>query len=154
MRYAAIVACACYLAIGSVTEGKVPGDVAGSRYDIGRVETIVPADKADTLIIYSATWCAPCQKMKPMLAKLRSQGYRVVSIDTDTHTSKQKMTAWEKASFLEFEPKKVPTLYWYNSRIKETIGVGHAGSTITTSKIKERLWKKSSSTGSALERLP
>lgn len=153
MRYVEIAAFVCCLAFGSLAQGKVLGDVAGRRYDIGRiVEEVVPPDKADTLIVYSANWCIPCQLMKPMWSTLRGQGYRVVVINTSSKTSKQKMTVREKEIFLDIVPKKVPTIYWYNSRDETRVGEKHEGSKITPSKIKERLWKPSSSTGYPLGR--
>lgn len=35
------------------------------------------------LCVFSATWCAPCQKMKPDLESMRADGYLVYIIDTD-----------------------------------------------------------------------
>lgn len=34
-------------------------------------------------LFFSASWCGPCQKMQPIVRKLKSSGYQVVTIDVD-----------------------------------------------------------------------
>lgn len=58
--------------------------------------------KADAVVVYSAAWCIPCQKLKPVLLKLRKLGYRVCVRDYD------------KIKAGEFRPKKVPAIYLFN----------------------------------------
>lgn len=141
------LAIAASMVLGSIATGQVPSHVEGSgsvdQYDIG-IEEVVPSDKGDTLIVYSANWCLPCQLMKPMWITLRAQGYRVIEINTNTHKSKQEMSDREKEIFLSVVPKKVPTIYWYNSNAQTRVGEKHEGSNISMKEIKERLWKKSS----------
>lgn len=58
--------------------------------------------KADAIVVYSATWCIPCQKLKPVLLKLKKLGYRVCVRDYD------------KIKAGEFRPEKVPAIYLFN----------------------------------------
>ena len=34
-----------------------------------------------TVVVYTATWCGPCQKDKPKLAKLRQAGVKIREVD-------------------------------------------------------------------------
>lgn len=74
---------------------------------ISLAQTVIPAHarsstKADAIVVYSATWCIPCQKLKPVLLKLKKLGYRVCVRDYD------------KIKTGEFRPEKVPAIYLFN----------------------------------------
>jgi thiol-disulfide isomerase/thioredoxin len=151
-----IAVLATCLVIGSVVQGQVPTDVQDdrqvNRYDIGIVSQgeVVPADKADVLVVFSARWCVfsarwcgPCQMLKPLWAELRLEGYRIVYIDTDTYKTKQEVTDEELARWKSFPHKRIPALYWYNSSTDEIVKE-HVGLT-TRAKVKGTLWKPSSS---------
>ena len=34
---------------------------------------------------FSATWCGPCQRFKPIIQELASEGYHVATLDIDVH---------------------------------------------------------------------
>ena len=37
------------------------------------------------VLFFNATWCGPCRRMKPIVASLRRQGYRMRDVDVDHH---------------------------------------------------------------------
>jgi thiol-disulfide isomerase/thioredoxin len=43
----------------------------------------VPAANDAVLLDFTATWCAPCRQMEPVVARLASQGYPVRKVDID-----------------------------------------------------------------------
>ena len=51
-------------------------DLSGSDIPIAQV-------KADRVIIIGATWCAPCQRLKPAIQQVKSEGYDVKYIDVE-----------------------------------------------------------------------
>ena len=152
----AVLLAACVV-FGSFVQGQVPNDVPNDRYDIGinseKVERC-PKDKADTLIVYSATWCGPCQMMKPQWTLLRAQGYKVVYIDVDDphkYDGKYPYQTADLVSFVDsYEVKSVPTVRFYNSDHEAWLAVKGKPFQIvgltSTSKVKKYLWKPSSST--------
>ena len=96
MKHVHIIAAVCCLAIGPTLAGEVdqsrPDSGQTVEYNVGihidkePVET-APEGKASKIIVASATWCAPCQAMKPALKRLKREGYKVevYSLDTDRH---------------------------------------------------------------------
>jgi len=48
--------------------------------------TQIPKDKT-VLVDFSATWCPPCQKMKPIIERLKSEKYVIIEIDGGSQTS-------------------------------------------------------------------
>jgi thioredoxin-like negative regulator of GroEL len=57
--------------------------------------------KADAVVVYSASWCDPCRRLKPVLAKLKSLGYKVYVRDYD------------KIKAGQFKPDKIPAVYLF-----------------------------------------
>lgn len=152
MRYAtATIALMACLGIGQITQGQVPKDVPRRGFDIG---ICCPSGKMDTVIVYSADWCTPCKAMKPRLEALRKQGYRVVIIDTESHTADRRLTDWEQKRFLDKTPKRIPTMVFVNSDRNEEDGERFIGTDYTNEQIKERMWNPLLSTDWVLERLP
>lgn len=37
------------------------------------------------VLFFNASWCGPCQQMKPIVTDLRREGYRLRDIDVDRH---------------------------------------------------------------------
>lgn len=37
------------------------------------------------VLFFNATWCGPCQQMKPIVTSLRREGYHLRDIDVDRH---------------------------------------------------------------------
>lgn len=74
--------------------------------------------KSDSLVVYSASWCGPCQILKPKLAKLKKLGFKIYILDVD----KLKKDQWR--------PKAVPTIQFFDG--KKNLGNQglHAGSSI------------------------
>ena len=46
----------------------------------------IPKDKT-VLVDFSATWCAPCRKMKPIIDSLKSKNYTIIEVDGGTQTA-------------------------------------------------------------------
>lgn len=132
---------ACLASFGPNCSAEVPANVQTDVFDIGFNWDQVPDDKADTLVVFSASWCSPCVKMRPVWASLRLQRYKVLYINVNKPSKKIDPVLLEE--LMELEHDKVPTIYWYNSKTKETIGDGLVGNKIKIKKIKERLWKPS-----------
>lgn len=39
--------------------------------------------KADAVTVVGAKWCAPCRQLKPLIDRLKSQGYQIKYVDID-----------------------------------------------------------------------
>lgn len=82
------------------------------------------------LVMISATWCAPCNRMLPMLEKLKNEGYiiYIFKVDKDPHKGLERL----------YKAKMYPTFLVYEGgkEIHRT-----AGSTTTEKWFKERLKK-------------
>lgn len=140
---------------GQVVEQVVPYDLGFRTRE--QVYHRAPKGKADTLIVYSAAWCPPCQKMRPTWESLRSQGYQIVYIDVD-HPYEQVdkypyATRQLISDAMKDRPKAVPTVKWYNSESGQQVGDIHVG-TISENKVKELLWNPSLSADSVPGLLP
>jgi len=57
--------------------------------------------KADRIVVYSASWCIPCQRLKPIVKSLKQEGYRVEYFDIDKDSDK-----------LKYDHRAVPTIYF------------------------------------------
>ena len=71
------------------------------------------AMKADKIVVYSASWCGPCRKLKPILASLKKEGHEVEYLDVDRDAAK-----------LKYHHKAVPTIYFLKGEtvIKQETG--------------------------------
>jgi thiol-disulfide isomerase/thioredoxin len=47
--------------------------------------TRVPWQDRGEVLFFNASWCGPCRQMKPIVTRLRNQGYRMRDIDVDHH---------------------------------------------------------------------
>lgn len=151
MNHVKVFATLACVAIGFLFTGKVPSLMATDLPDIGLVETEpVPEGKADILVVYSASWCGPCVAMRPQWTLLRSQGYKVVYIDVDEpHKYDDKYPGQTEefvAKVSKSLPPRVPHVKYWNSDKEEFLKAFHVGY-VSPNKIKETLWKPSSSTG-------
>jgi thioredoxin 1 len=57
--------------------------------------------KADRIVVYSATWCGPCRRLKPILMSLKNEGYKVEYRDVDKDRNR-----------LTYAYKALPTIYF------------------------------------------
>ena len=74
---------------------------------------------------FNATWCGPCQQMKPHVDKLNKEGYSIESVDIDVNP-----TLAESANV-----RGVPTIAIYeNGKLVESI-VGYQDKDLLQKKI-------------------
>lgn len=108
---------ACVIALGltlTVQAGETPADKeattaqADQKDDSSSHKAKQPVSvnksnhgKADRIVVYSATWCRPCRRLKPVLLMLQNEGYRVTYRDIDKDRNK-----------LAYEFKSVPTIFF------------------------------------------
>jgi len=45
----------------------------------------VPWNQRGEVLFFNAAWCGPCRRMRPIVAGLRRQGYRMRDVDVDRH---------------------------------------------------------------------
>lgn len=84
------------------------------------VETV---DRADTLVVYSASWCAPCRSFKKrILLPLANEGYDIEIRDIDPNNpisassvGKCRLIRVKKG---DYKPRAVPTIYLFAGGIK------------------------------------
>lgn len=130
---------------GQVAEQPVPYDLGFYAPDT-RPDSVIPEDKADTVVVFSATWCAPCRLMKPTWRELRAEGYRVVYIDLDNPYAEVGSYPYVTKEFIDValqdRPTSVPTIKLHNSELDIQIGETLHGAT-SKQRIKEDLWKPS-----------
>ena len=67
--------------------------------------TIQP-EMADQIVVYSATWCGPCQQLRPALQSLAQEGYTIVQQDVD-----------RDIDALKYEYNAVPTIYFVRNNV-------------------------------------
>jgi thioredoxin 1 len=60
-----------------------------------------PQGKADRIVVYSATWCGPCRRLKPVLMSLKNEGYKVEYRDVDKDRKR-----------LTYAYKALPTIFF------------------------------------------
>jgi thioredoxin 1 len=60
------------------------GVVAYKQYQAIEAERQrVPWNDRGEVLFFNATWCGPCRRMKPIVASMRRQGYRMRDVDVD-----------------------------------------------------------------------
>ncbi|MCP4897560.1 MAG: thioredoxin family protein [bacterium] len=129
---ATLICLACVAAAGLVPVAEVSPNLQDRDYDIGQ-DAPTPEGKAETLVVFSATWCGPCQQMKPLWKKLKDQGYRIHQVDIDRPDPKI------PAKYRSHRPRSVPTIQWWRHGDDKPIKT-HVGK-ITEKRVKELLWK-------------
>ena len=77
------------------------------------VTYVAPTGKANRIVVYSAPWCAACQRLTPVIASLKKEGYKVEYRSVD-----------ENPDQLKFAYKAIPTIFFLSgeSVIKKEIG--------------------------------
>ncbi|MEX0978380.1 MAG: thioredoxin family protein [Pirellulales bacterium] len=45
----------------------------------------VPWSNRGEVLFFNATWCGPCRQMKPIVSRMRRQGFRMRDVDVDRH---------------------------------------------------------------------
>jgi thiol-disulfide isomerase/thioredoxin len=80
---------------------------------VTQVSHVAPVGKANRIVVYSASWCAACQRLKPVLASLKHEGYKVEYRSVD-----------ENPDQLKFAYTALPTIFFLRgeSLIKKEIG--------------------------------
>lgn len=155
MKYVQMATILICLAFASVATAQVPVDLENDVFDIGLTVTEeIPEGKADTLIVYSAGGCMPCLMMRPIWASLRLWGYKVVDINVNDPHKHDARRPYQTAELVDrcmaTKPEKVPTIRWYNSDSEKFLtdedgDVMQIVGRTSTKKVKEHLWKTSSS---------
>jgi thiol-disulfide isomerase/thioredoxin len=67
---------------------------------------VLQAGMADQIVVYSATWCAHCQRLSPVLLSLKQEGYKVVHRDVD-----------RDIDALKYDYDAVPTIYFVRKNV-------------------------------------
>lgn len=78
-----VLSLCCFLVSVSATatfQGQNLDRKIGARFRSGN-----PAPSV-SLHVIGAPWCQPCQKMVPILEKLKKQGYSITHVDVKSHT--------------------------------------------------------------------
>jgi thioredoxin-like negative regulator of GroEL len=70
---------ACVLLVIAPIAGVIAYKEYQSRYATKRVDWNTRGE----VLFFNATWCGPCRQMKPIVAQMRRQGYRLRDVDVD-----------------------------------------------------------------------
>jgi len=102
-------------------------------------------EQADTLVVYSASWCAPCRAFKKrVLLQLASEGYDVEIRDVDPRSPISKSSVGKcrlvQVKSGQFKPRVVPTMYLFAGKTKMANGSLNTGSSLAS--FRQRLKKK------------
>lgn len=73
-----------YIACILLIIAPVAGVFAYKKYEAMQAEQLrVPWNDRGEVLFFNATWCGPCRRMKPIVAGMRRQGYRMRDVDVD-----------------------------------------------------------------------
>ena len=59
---------------------------AYKEYQATHIAPVVPAGQLKPrgeVLFFNASWCGPCRQMKPIVAQLKREGYRMRDVDVD-----------------------------------------------------------------------
>lgn len=71
-----------YVACVFLMIAPVAGMFAYKEYQAHQATRVQWHDRGEVLF-FNATWCGPCRKMKPIVTRMRRQGYRMRDVDVD-----------------------------------------------------------------------
>jgi thioredoxin-like negative regulator of GroEL len=63
----------------------IAGVFAYKEYQARYARQGVPWSTRGEVLFFNATWCGPCRQMKPIVARMRRQGYHLRDVDVDRH---------------------------------------------------------------------
>ena len=61
----------------------IAGVIAYKEYQARYATKPVDWNTRGEVLFFNATWCGPCRQMKPIVAQMRRQGYRLRDVDVD-----------------------------------------------------------------------
>lgn len=85
--------------------------------------------QADYVVEFTATWCGPCQKVKPIVEQLRREGYDIRPVDIDERPDL-------KAAY---GVKVVPTFVYVRETLNGSYQMGRIPGRCTAAQLR-RLW--------------
>ena len=106
------LACAIVIGLGVVVESADSiGQISTTNYTASLVPQAaaslgIHSEMADQIVVYSATWCGPCQRLNPVLQSLTQEGYKVVHRDVD-----------RDIDALKYEYGAVPTIFFVRNNV-------------------------------------
>lgn len=79
-------------------------------------DSFISSAEKPVLVCFTATWCAPCKKMKPILERLSTeiQDVEFVQVDVDSNLQTAKM----------YKVQAMPTLMLFKNGKKEKESIG------------------------------
>ena len=62
-----------------------PVAVVALNYDLLKPKLIDPRTAVGEVLFFEANWCGACKAMKPVVVKLRNDGFDIRTVDVDSH---------------------------------------------------------------------